>query len=251
MMVITTLAAHTVLSGGGKVPGAAAAKRVAADRVKPAAAPKTCPAPSSRLIRAAPGAEGSRTVALTFDDGPGPWTPKVLEVLHQKNVRATFFVVGKHAATQRQTLRIIVSAGNALENHTWSHRVPSRSTGWEAESLATELRRTRRELVAATGQAPCFFRPPGGIVTGARKVSRAAGLSIVLWSVDTRDWAGQHATDVSLIRKRARLGLTQKHPVVLLHDGGGYRGATVRALGLIVDDYRAHGYQFVTLDGRT
>jgi peptidoglycan/xylan/chitin deacetylase (PgdA/CDA1 family) len=82
-------------------------------------------------------------------------------------------------------------------------------------------------------------------------VSRRAGVSIVLWSVDTCDWTGQREGDAAGIRQRARLGLRQPHPVVLLHDGGGYRGATVAALPGIIADFRSRGYTFVTLDGRS
>ena len=87
---------------------------------------------------------------------------------------------------------------------------------------------------------------------GAESVTRAAGLSMVLWSVDTRDWSVPSKDDnkkfATVIRKRAALGLTQEHPVILLHDGGGNREATVAALQEIINDYRAHGYRFVTLN---
>ena len=86
---------------------------------------------------------------------------------------------------------------------------------------------------------------------GAEAAARAAGLTIALWSVDTRDWAVRGAKAADLIRTRARAGLDEPNPIILLHDGGGDRRATVAALPGIIDDYRRAGYAFVTLgDGR-
>ena len=124
----------------------------------------------------------------------------------------------------------------------------------EGQQTGPDIERTRRVILDATGLQPCLFRPAGGIVKGAESVTRAAGLSMVLWSVDTRDWSVPSTDDkkfASVIRKRAALGLTQEHPVILLHDGGGNREATVAALQEIIDDYRAQGYRFVTLDQPT
>jgi peptidoglycan-N-acetylglucosamine deacetylase len=213
-----------------------------------------CPRPAADVIRTAPvvhekATDSQPTVALTFDDGPGPLTPAVLDVLRQNGVPATFFVVGRKAAAEPEMLQRIVAEGNALGNHTWSHRIPSARAGWKADTLTKEMQRTRRVIVNATGREPCLFRPPGGITKGAEKVVKAAGLSMILWSVDTRDWAASaSAKDAAVIRKRAAAGLKEQHPVILLHDGGGNRVATVSALAGIIDDYRSHGYRFVTLE---
>jgi peptidoglycan/xylan/chitin deacetylase (PgdA/CDA1 family) len=151
-------------------------------------------------------------------------------------------------------LRQVHAEGHALGNHTWSHKIPRAASGWSPATLAREIERTRRAVVDAAGLKPCLFRPPGGIVKGAAKVSRAAGLSMILWSVDTRDWAGPPTGKknfATVIRKRAATGLAEEHPVILLHDGGGDRAATIAALPGIIEDYRAHGYRFVTLDKMT
>lgn len=187
-------------------------------------------------------------MALTFDDGPGPWTAQVLDVLSREHVHATFFMIGRRATNQPTLVRRVAAGGHAIEDHTWTHHTPSPAVGWQAKTLTTELDRTQRRLSQITGRTPCLFRPPGGVVKGARPVSRAADLSIVLWSVDTRDWTGEQA---SVIVHRADAGLAQSHPIVLLHDGGGNRTRTVAALPTIIAAYRDHGYTFVTLDGRT
>jgi peptidoglycan/xylan/chitin deacetylase (PgdA/CDA1 family) len=212
-----------------------------------------CPSPASGAIRTAPVRHGpadqlQRTVALTFDDGPGPSTPEVLDVLQQHGVPATFFVVGRNAAAEPEMLQRIVAEGHALGNHTWSHHIPSAKAGWKASTLNREIERTRRAILNATGREPCLFRPPGGITKGARAVTRAAGLSMIMWSVDTRDWsAPPNGEFAPVIRSRAATGLKEERPVILLHDGAGNQAATVAALPAIINDYRSHGYQFVSL----
>ncbi|HLM23257.1 MAG TPA: polysaccharide deacetylase family protein [Propionibacteriaceae bacterium] len=222
---------------------------------EPAKAQHPCPAPAKGVVRNAPAVRDqagapSRTVALTFDDGPGPATPHVLDVLRRAGVPATFFVVGENAVANPEMLRSIIADGHALGDHSWSHDIPRAAAGWNRKKLTGEIKRTHRVIVEATGLQPCLFRPPGGIVKGAESVTRTARLSMILWSVDTRDWAGASEGGwkfASVIRKRAALGLTQEHPVILLHDGGGNRAATVLALPEIINDYRAQGYRFVTL----
>jgi peptidoglycan-N-acetylglucosamine deacetylase len=255
--VLTVVVANAVVVAvrdGMRAPPATTAPAQAADH--PAKAQPKCSAPATGIIHTAPPVRASadashRTVALTFDDGPGAATPQVLDVLQRAGVHATFFVVGQHAAADPEMLRRIIASGNALGDHTWSHHIPKAAAGWNPGKLAREIEHTRRVIVDATGVQPCLFRPPGGIVKGAETVTRAAGLSMVLWSVDTRDWSAPSKGNLkfaSVIRKRAALGLDQEHPVILLHDGGGNREATVAALQEIINDYQAHGYQFVTLD---
>lgn len=235
----------------------AATQAAAAPAASPQSRPQPqseCPRPARDVIHTAPvinsqAGAPERTVALTFDDGPGPSTPAVLDVLQQNGVPATFFVVGENAAAEPAMLQRIVAAGHALGDHTWSHHIPSAKAGWRAGTLSKEIEHTRRAIVKATGREPCLFRPPGGIVKGAEKVAHAAGLSMILWSVDTRDWAAPaNKRFAPVIQKRAATGLKQQHPVILLHDGGGNRTATVAALPGIINDFRSHGYRFVTLD---
>jgi peptidoglycan/xylan/chitin deacetylase (PgdA/CDA1 family) len=263
VVVLATVVGHTVIVAvqhklqAFEVKPPATEAKAAASPPAPAAtvnAQPKCPRPAPDVVRTAPlisseADQAQPTVALTFDDGPGPSTPEVLDVLQQSGVPATFFVIGQKAAAEPEMLRRIVAGGNAIGDHTWSHRIPSAKAGWKSGALTKEIDHTRRVIVDATAREPCLFRPPGGITKGAENVAHAAGLSMILWSVDTRDWAAPPTTKfASVLRKRAAAGLKQQHPVILLHDGGGNRVATVAALAGIINDYRAHGYRFVTLD---
>ena len=240
------------LAGGGRS-SAATVVRPARTAARPPAA--GCH-PSREPIRAAPpapAAPGDRTVALTFDDGPGAWTPKVLDVLARERVPATFFVIGRQVAANAAVLRREATGGNVIGNHTWSHPEVPAAVGWNAGRLSTEIARTDQAVRRVTGSATCLFRPPGGVARGAGPVAARWRMSMVLWSVDTRDWqldradpAGA-ATAAASIAAAAEAGLAQRHPVVLLHDGGGNRGATVAALPSIIQVYRGRGYRFVTL----
>jgi peptidoglycan/xylan/chitin deacetylase (PgdA/CDA1 family) len=227
------------------------------------AGPSGCPAAAAAAaVRSAPlpvagGAPTGRTVALTFDDGPSRWTPAVLSVLRREHVPATFFMIGKQVAVNPRTVAQVAADGNLIGNHTWSHEPPSAAAGWPAASLADEVSRTITALRAITHQGTCWFRPPDGILTGAAEVTRPQGIALALWSVDTQDWKVQdgvssdpHGKLSRAIAVHAIAGGEQEHPVILMHDGGGYRGASVAALPAIIAFYRAAGYTFVRLDGR-
>jgi peptidoglycan-N-acetylglucosamine deacetylase len=259
--VLATVVVNTVVTAVTDSLRAVAAKPPSLIQVV-AQVPNTqheCPPPATGVVDTAPTVRDAagvsqRTVALTFDDGPGPWTPLVLDVLQQAGVHATFFVIGQQVPTDPEMLRRVIASGNVLGNHTWSHPIPSAKAGWNSSRLMSELDKTRRAILAAVGLKPCVFRPPGGIVKGAYHIAHNDGLSVILWSVDTRDWAGPPSGGqkfAAAIRKRAAQGLTQEHPLILLHDGGGNREATVAALRGIIEDYKAHGYRFVTLDAPT
>lgn len=220
---------------------AADPRSAAAPVAEPVAKP--CPAVAADVLRTAPHEEGQRTVALTFDDGPGPLTDDILAVLEREGVKATFFVVGREAADAPDQVREMYAAGHAVENHSWSH--PSARGGkWNSKLIGKQIQQTSAQITDITGQPPCYFRPPQGVVPGSERPAEAAGLTIALWSVDTRDWANRNKKS---IRALAQDGLKEPNPVVLLHDGGGNRSATLAALPGIIEDYRQAGYAFVTL----
>jgi peptidoglycan/xylan/chitin deacetylase (PgdA/CDA1 family) len=219
-----------------------------------------CPAPRSGLVEQAPGP--GRTVALTFDDGPGPWTPKILEVLARYGVRATFFDTGAHEVEYRQYARTEVIAGGVIGNHTWDHRYPSQVPGgWTDSYLRDQLTRTDAVQQEVTGRATCLFRAPGGETSAALPgVARSLGLTMIGWSVDTEDWRQPDHPSEAAVRRivGAATDSPGQHPVVLMHaakashepdsEVSAYRGNTVSALPAVIEWYRSHGYRFVTME---
>jgi len=187
------------------------------------------------------GGGGGRDVALTFDDGPGPYTPEVLGVLEREHAQATFFAIGKMeryfgVSTQRE-----VADGDVVGDHTQSHlplaTLPARD---QHEQLFEGIAR----IEIAGGPRPELFRPPYGSfnATTLREL-HALGLLMVLWSVDTRDY---QEPGVPAIVERALAG-AGPGAIILMHDGGGNRAQTVTALPTIIHDLRARGYTLVTI----
>jgi peptidoglycan/xylan/chitin deacetylase (PgdA/CDA1 family) len=170
------------------------------------------------------------TLALTFDDGPYPETTPALPAA-LGDAPATFFLWGEHAAAHPSLVRAIAAAGHVIGNHTWTH---PRLTGLDAGARGQEVRRTQDLLAELTGTRPVLFRPPYGDTGPAVAETLAAhGLTEVLWTVDTRDWAGASADEVVAAAARAEPG-----GVVLMHEG---RPATVEAVPRILAALAARG----------
>ena len=187
------------------------------------------------------GATKGRDIALTFDDGPGPYTMEVLKVLERYHVKATFFEIGRmleyfSAATVRQ-----IEDGDVIGDHTENHpELAKLSAHDQYEELFEQI--ARIELLG--GRRPTLFRPPYGSfnATTMRELAHLH-LLMVLWSVDTGDYL---QPGVETIVQRAVEGA---HPgaIVLLHDGGGTRAETIAALPQIITKLRRKGYNLVTV----
>jgi peptidoglycan/xylan/chitin deacetylase (PgdA/CDA1 family) len=169
---------------------------------------------------------GTRAVALTFDDGPHPaYTPQILGILRANGVRAVFCLVGSEVRRYPHLVRQIAREGHTLCNHTWGHELTlgKRSTAEIKASLARTNAEIRRVVPGA--RVP-YFRQPGGEWTAKGvRVARELGMTSLGWTVDPRDWEKPSAT---LIKSRV-LGSIKAGGVVLLHDAGGDRSATVSA----------------------
>ena len=195
-----------------------------------------------------------RTVALTFDDGPSPvWTPKVLAILRRYQVPATFFVVGAHAASHPSLVRAELRAGDEIGSHTYTH-VNLVSAGWR---LPLELTLTQNALAGAAGIRTRLLRPPyssePNAITPAdwtayRRAARY-GYLIVLATVDTKDWAkpGVKKIVTKAVGASIAAGFHGHGAIIMLHDSGGNRSQTVRALPQIISKLKARGYRFVTV----
>lgn len=213
------------------------------------AAPPACPQPASGALRAAPG--GGKTVALTFDDGPGPETPKVLEILRRHHVRATFFELGSQAQIWPEYARAVVADGHLLADHSYDHPNFSHLS---PSAQAAQISRAADTLQRITGVRPCWFRPPFGATNSATvRVAKNARMSTVLWNVDTNDWAAGKTLNTrgeQMIRTNARAGGRLTHPMILMHDGGHQRPNMLHELDGIITFYQQRGYTFVGVDGR-
>ena len=160
------------------------------------------------------GQAGTDHVALTFDDGPDPLsTPRFLDLLAAHDVRATFFLLGHHAARELALVRRITEEGHELGVHGWTHRAV---TQIPRQQLATELAVTRDLLERASGTAVGWYRPPYGITTRTSlEVAAAVGLVPVLWTAWGRDWE-RRATPARVTRTLGRT--LAPGGTILLHD---------------------------------
>lgn len=195
------------------------------------------------------GAGGEHQVALTFDDGPDPeWTPKILDILKEANVKAAFFVLGKNAENYPALVRRIVDEGHEIGNHTYYH--PNLALCWP-EHIRLELNATQLLIESITGRATTLFRPPYAADTSPSQLSELTPLQIaqdldylvVLENIDPQDWAKPGA-DIILqrIKQQRRDG-----SIILLHDAGGDRSQTVEALPRILDWLHTRGDTVVSL----
>ena len=204
-----------------------------------AAGRQSCPTPSGTPVSAL--TPSSKVVALTFDGGPSVYTPQVLQVLEDHGARGTFFVTGSSIAGHERLLWRMVLDGSEIGNGTWSQ---SSDTATSPAALKSELQRTSAAVVAAARVRPCFSRPPyrREVATHTR-VSQSLGMSTALWSVDPRDYASDKP---AAIAARALAGV-RPGAVIVLHDGGSNRWATVQALGPILRGLERRGYKTVTM----
>lgn len=176
-----------------------------------------------------------RCVALTFDDGPASSTHRVLAALAEVNARATFFMTGQMATTNPGTAAEVAAAGHELGNHGYSH---TDFTELSSSELRSELSRTAAAIESATGVQPVMARPPYGSVN--TEVNQTAGLPMIMWSVDSRDWQHRSAADTH----RRVLDEVEPGAIVLMHD---LEDSTADAVPLIVRDLLAKGYHLVTV----
>jgi peptidoglycan/xylan/chitin deacetylase (PgdA/CDA1 family) len=183
-------------------------------------------------------------VALTFDDGPARGlTVKLLGILQDRHVPATFFMVGSRVRTAPRAARLVARAGFAIGNHTWSHPKLTRLSN---RVIRSEIRRTARELRSLGIPASTLMRPPyGDINARVRADMDDLGLVPVLWDVDSDDWRGGSARQIAAsILRQLR---PHKSNIVLQHDGVRNSPASVAAVPIVVHAARRRGYCFTEL----
>ena len=186
------------------------------------------------------GSSAGSYIAMTYDDGPHPRnTPRLLDILRQRNIKATFYVIGENVDRYPDIARRIVAEGHEIGNHTYTH---GNLTKMSDSGVRNELIRTRSAIVNATGVQPRTLRPPyGALLTRQRTmIYNEFGYPTIMWSVDPRDWK---RPGPSVVRDRI---LTQTKPgsIVLAHD---LHAPTVDAMPQTLDGLLAKGFRFVTV----
>lgn len=181
-----------------------------------------------------------KEVALTFDDGPhAKYTPRLLAILKQYHVKATFFLVGQMAERNPQIVKAQVQDGHAIGNHTYHHVNLAKTPD---KYVATELKACGEVIKTLTGKAPHLFRPPGGdINTQVAGISGALGYTTVWWTANPRDYGNP---GVKVIESRV-LAHVANGGIIVLHDGV---QQTVEVLPHLLTTLKREGYQFVTID---
>jgi len=189
-------------------------------------------------------------VAITFDDGPSPaHTPQILDILKEKGVKATFFVVGLHVKKYPDIARRIVAEGHDIGNHTYTHKdlVPS-----TRRMVLAQIHKTDQAIKKVTGVSTRLFRPPRGIYGSATRklVVDEEGYRLVLWSASSVDW--RKTSPRAILRRIARH--TRPGAILLFHDSGALirregasRRNTVEALPMVIDLLKAKGYEIITI----
>ena len=186
--------------------------------------------------------DGVKRIALTFDDGPHPrYTPEILEILAEYGVKATFFVVGSNAEYYPKLIARELQEGHEIGNHTYHHYHTAKTN---AVALKRDMAACSEVLLRQTGRPVRLFRPPEGVFNEEIKTFCAEnGYTIVMWSIDTRDWAHTPICEiVKNVREHARDGA-----IILMHDFIGKNSPTPAALRQIIPMLQELGFEFVTV----
>lgn len=185
---------------------------------------------------------GSKKIALTFDDGPHPrLTPKILSVLREYDVKATFFVIGENAQWYSEAMRLLADSPHEIGNHTFSHR---RLLGLSEDETLSEITSCKDILSNDFGIEVSLLRPPQGkLDKSLEERAGQMGYDIILWNIDTKDWAHTSAGEIA----SKVLGEVSGGDIILMHDYISGYSPTCDALRLIIPELLERGYEFVTV----
>jgi peptidoglycan/xylan/chitin deacetylase (PgdA/CDA1 family) len=180
-----------------------------------------------------------KCVALTFDDGPGPYTDRLLQILKDRDAKATFFLIGNKVAANPAGAKRIADAGMEFGSHTWEH--PNMTT-IPPEDIAGQFSKANDAILAAAGRKPSLYRPAGGLSNEAvRQTAGRFGLAEILWDVIPFDWANDSNTAATrfMLMQQIKPG-----SVVLFHDT---YSSTVDLVYQFIPVLKANGYHLVTV----
>ena len=181
-------------------------------------------------------------IALTFDDGPhSEKTPLILDVLRDNNVKATFFIVGENVSGNEGIVERIISEGHEIGNHTFRHKYLFKV---DRRVMELEIDLCDDEIFNYSEYSATLFRPPGGIYNDVlSSVCNERGYDMVLWSIDTRDWAGTSAEDI----EKEIMSNVEDGSIILMHDYVCGESYTAEALKSVIPKLKELGYSFVTV----
>lgn len=264
--MVAALGGITLVAGIGVTAAIAAATRGASTKTsadsdtvpaahrsaRPTASPRPTPTPTptqhpTMAVAARPqyyvDNDGPRAIALTMDDGPHPvYTPQVLEILRQYDIKATFNMIGRQIGANQSLVREVAAEGHTITNHTWNHADLTHCT---YSQVLSQMDRCN-DALANVNQHPTIFRAPyGNWSTAVFEACAARDLRPVDWSVDPRDWDTADVDTQDIVRTVMRT--TRPHVIILEHDGGGVRRNTVAALRIFIPRLLEEGYNFVAI----
>lgn len=179
-------------------------------------------------------------IALTFDDGPHPTlTPRLLDILKEKGVKATFFVLGQCVVANPAVLGRAAAEGHEIGNHSWDHKSLLKGGG---SGVASEINQTNAAIENATGKKTSLVRPPYGATNASitKRLNEEFGLKVIMWDVDPLDWKVRNPAHV----KDEILKATKPGSIVLSHD---IHPTTIEAMAETIDALKAKGFKFVTV----
>ena len=184
--------------------------------------------------------KGQKIVALTFDDGPGPYTARLLDEMKKRNVKATFFVLGTRVESYPDLIVRMEQEGHVVGNHSNSHRMLHNMT---LSQIHTEMGKCADKIEALLGHKPSVMRCPGGNCSDTvKQYAKDAGVPILYWTVDTRDWESRNVNSILNVAF-GKNGIADGS-IVLMHD---IYSTTVDAAIRMMDRLIADGYTFVTI----
>ncbi len=203
--------------------------------------PPTAPQPKPAIVVDTPNGVTGPLVALTFDDGPGPYTARLLDILKEQKVKATFFVLGSRAKSYPALIKRIDAEGHAIGNHSYDHS--KNLSRLSAAAVTADIQKSNSTVHNILGHAPTMLRTPGGAINQTVKnCAAAANMAVINWSVDTLDWKYRNVNSILNIAFGGN-GI-RDGSIVLVHD---IHSTTVDAVPEMIKRLKAKNYQFVTV----
>ncbi len=252
--LVTTPVAVALMREAERVAREAEAKRQAEEKqraIEAATLPErglwngSAPMPGSEVHELASmpmlAGEQAPVVALTFDDGPSKFTAEIVSILEKEDVPATFFFLGQNVQERPADAQMVADAGFAIGSHTMNHKDLKLLSPAAAEAQLAESTKVIDDLLGK-GTVQCARAPYGSFNDATLRAAKKHGLGLVGWDVDTEDWK---VRDSGRILSRATVPGQQQ--LILAHDGGGERSATIKALPGIIAHYKAQGARFIEL----